>query len=88
MEPGSEGTFPLAWCAACGTEVLPYVELDAGGDEAYRCLHCATLLDGTPRAATAAEVAAAGYAVLDEPACGRCDCLAPGSDDGRNGRRK
>ena len=70
--PSFEGDteFLLGWCSACGKEVLPYVDIDDGHRETRRCLHCDTVLDRTLRAATAADVEDAGYAIVNARTCG------------------
>jgi hypothetical protein len=37
--------FPVARCAPCGRDVLTHVEVDAGGRERRRCIHCDAELD-------------------------------------------
>ena len=60
--------FPLADCSACGREVVTYVELE-GETEIRRCLQCDQRLQSW-REATAAELEAAGYSVLEARGCG------------------
>jgi hypothetical protein len=68
--------FPIARCAPCGRDVLTHVDLDAGGAERRRCVHCDAELDPAEvRWVDADALAHAGYAIgVDGAGCGRPDC--------------
>jgi len=62
--------FFLAWCEQCRKDVLPYIALEGEVEETRRCLHCDAIVDASLRVATAADLEAAGYSVVEARACG------------------
>lgn len=60
--------FPLAHCGVCDRDVLGYLDADEVG-EVRRCLECDGLLPEW-REASAEELEAAGYALLEARGCG------------------
>lgn len=65
-----EAEFVFGDCQVCGKRVLTYTDFGPDDAELRRCLHCETIVSGSLQAATAVELQANGYGIVDARACG------------------
>jgi len=65
-----DAEFFFGRCQRCGKRVLTYTDVGPDDRELRRCLHCESIIATGLEAATAAELHANGYGIIDARTCG------------------